>query len=198
MVFLGLEKTGCNSACIKDPFCDSAVVDVAILTQNVQKIVENEFELIELDVMDITCDLFKCIFYSKDGENFCLSSHPSVCTYDPVAGPNSCYPGYGHNDSQACHLNWYVSFSSCWRRVGDCTNAKANSQKFNLTESLLSIWEKCTVPRDCWDPCVRLEIEADLDRLCSMCDLDNCTPVCILSDYPWCSFFSNCSSFELF
>jgi hypothetical protein len=178
MVFLGLDKTGCSSPCLKDPFCDSAVVDVAILTQNVQQIVENEFDLLELDIMDITCDLFKCIFYSKDGENFCLSSHPSVCTYDPIAGPNSCYPGYGHNDSQACHLNWYVSFSSCWRRLGDCTDARSNSQNFNLTESLLSVWEKCTVPRDCWDPCVRVEIEADLGRLCSLCDLDNCTPVC--------------------
>ena len=178
MVFLGLDKKGCETPCLKDPFCDSAVVDVAILTQNVQQIVQNDFDIIELDIMDITCDLFKCIFYSKDGENFCLSSHPSITTYDPIAGPNSCYPDRGHNDSQACHLNWYVSFSSCWRRIGDCTDKRANPPNFNLTEGLLSVWERSTVPRDCWDPCVRLEIESELDRLCSMCDLDNCSPVC--------------------
>jgi len=64
MVFLGLDKKGCETPCLKDPFCDSAVVDVAILTQNVQQIVQNDFDIIELDIMDITCDLFKCIFYS--------------------------------------------------------------------------------------------------------------------------------------
>jgi len=181
-----------SSKCLNDPFCASATVDVAILTQQVQKIVENEYELIELDIMDISCDVFKCIFYSKDGQNFCISQHPSVCTWDPSGGPYPCYP-YGHNGgldascclvaddspyTRRCHLNWYVSFSSCWRRTGDC-NDLSNPRSFNLSESILSEWENnCVVPRECWDPCVRLEIETELTDICSLCDLDNCAPVC--------------------
>lgn len=192
-----------QSACLSDPFCASATVDVAILTQQVQAIVENEYKLIELDIMDISCDVFKCIFYSKDGEHFCISRHPSVCTWDPSGGPYPLYP-YGHAGdytqvpdasgnpphvnccllpddspySRRCHLNYYVSFSSCWRREGDCVDLK-NPRSFNLTEAVLSEWESnCVVPRECWDPCVRIEIESELNDVCSLCDLDNCAPVC--------------------
>ena len=168
-----------NTSCLQDPFCASATVDVAILTQTIDHIVESNFIQKELDIMDIPYDLFKCIFYSKDGENFCLSTHPSVCTLDTIAGPNTIYPGYGHYDDQSCHLNWYVSFSPSWRRIGDCVGINSKPRNFKLTEELLSEWENnCSLPRKCWDPCMLIEIENDLNRITSLCDLDNCAPIC--------------------
>ena len=125
----------------------------------------------------ITWQTFKCLFFNGPGASFGLNKSRNSILWNGSA-------------------NKMISFDGCYRK----TNAKCVvvdtepcSQKYcplDLRGDIIHTWQTvpCTsvttcIPADlCWDPCNKLYIERDLDKICSLHDvLKTCSPTCALT-----------------
>ena len=125
----------------------------------------------------ITWQTFKCLFFNGPGASFGLNKSRNSILWNGSA-------------------NKMISFDGCYRK----TNAKCVvvdtepcSQKYcplDLRVDVIHTWQNVLlspdvtcIPQDtCWDPCNKLYIERDLDKICSLHDvLKTCSPTCALT-----------------
>ena len=124
----------------------------------------------------ITWQTFKCLFFNGPGDSFGLNTGTTSTLW---------------NGS----MNKLISFSGCYRKTNDecVTDAScaATYQPLNLRKKIITTWQnttppgvvdQCIPPNRCWDPCNKLIIERDLDRICSLHDvMKTCRPTCALT-----------------
>jgi hypothetical protein len=127
--------------------CNKITIDVAVLCQEyttIEKMCHDH--IINLDEIEITKDLFQCIFYPYY-ENFGINKN-TVCNN--------------------CSYSEYISFLPEYRRV--------NGKRFYLLEEIISnIESDLNVSRNCFTVESLVELTNEIISINSFCDLNCCS-----------------------
>ena len=118
---------------------------------------------------------FLCLFFSRDYYHFNLNASPDAKQWGG-------------------QFNKYISFDGCYRvNQNECDDTAGLSPSeatitwhpFCLSEKILSEWKGlgqntlACIHEECWDPCNKLLIEKELQKVCSLWDVyKRCLPKC--------------------
>lgn len=126
---------------------DTIVLDVAVLCQEYSPVdIVCDYNVIELDDIEITEQTFKAIFYPH-GENFGIEKN--IC----------CSSG----------IIQYISFCTPYRRFN-------NGSPFSLLEQIiLNLENDLNVTRSCFTTCSLIELSKELSNIKTLCDINCCS-----------------------
>lgn len=135
------------------PICNKITIDVAVLCQEYTKIEKMcDDHIINLDEIEITKELFQCIFYPYY-ENFGINKNAvcNNCLYSP-----------------------YISFLPEYRTV--------NGKKFYLLEEIISnIESDLNISRNCFTVESLVELTNEIISINSFCDINCCSVLASLT-----------------
>ena len=134
-----------NPSCVSD----TILIDIAVLCQDTSPVeIECPSNILELDDIRISKELFKSIFYPH-GENFGIQCELSK--NNPTILP-------------------YITFLPPWRTI--------QSNPFSLLEQVILCLENdLNVTRNCFTKCSLIELSRELTNIKTLCDLNCCSLV---------------------